>query len=787
VKAGPPGAFATQLKTLREAAGFTQEELATIAGLSVHAVSALERGERRRPHVDTVRALSAALDLNATTRDALLASARPAAQATVADDLNVLSLPVPVTPLLGREADLDTLNRWLVDPTARLITLVGPGGVGKTRLALELARNSSAQGANRVLFVPLAAIGDAGMAACAIAEALGLADLTGQDLARRARAACDGAATLMVLDNFEQLLEAAPLIAELLTSVTALRLLVTSRAPLRVRGEREYAVVPLALAAHPETLAPADLARAPAVRLFIERVREVQPDFRLTAENGTTVAAICRRLDALPLALELAARWIKALSVEQLLGLLERDVLLSAAGPRDLPERQQTMNATVAWSYQLLDPEERRAFRRFGALPGLFSLDAAGAVLAVSDSGSRLADETAQVTAGLIDKSLLVRAEQPFVEGRPLYYMFETVRAYAVRELVDAGERNAAMEGLARYCADEASLAQDGLVGLEQAAWLDRVRENLESYRSALAWLLERGRAVDAGDIAWKLMFFWLIRGYAAEGLWWYEEVLKAPALPPAAEAHARRAAATMLYAKGDHQRARVESMRSLILAREVGDLDTVAQTEHLFGHIEYAVGDMDAARARFASSVESFRALPNAWGVGQALSGMAEVALATGHEAEAERLLDESATALDHAGPWFQLLGSYVRVALALRRGTPDEAIRLVRDSLLRIRALRDKFAFVYTLVPLAAAAALKGDAAWAARVLAARDALVQRTGVLLVDARMMREYAERTEREARKRLGADRWARAYAAGRRTSIDTLLQDIDRVLTQTPV
>ena len=196
-----------------------------------------------------------------------------------------------------------------------------------------------------------------------------------------------------MLDNFEQVLDAAPLVADLLTSVASLRLLVTSRAPLRVRGEREYAVGPLALEAGSEAMSPADLARAPAVRLFVERVRDVQPDFRLTSANGPTVTAICRRLDALPLALELAAPWIKVLTAEDLLRRLEHDVLLSTAGPRDLPERQQTMNATVAWSYQLLDPDEQRAFRRFGALPGLFPIDAAAAVLAGREGASAASDE----------------------------------------------------------------------------------------------------------------------------------------------------------------------------------------------------------------------------------------------------------------------------------------------------------------------------------------------------------------------------------------------------------
>ncbi len=371
MKVGAPGSFGAQLKALREAAGFTQEELATIAGLSVHAVSALERGERRRPHVETVRALSAALDLTGANRDAFLGSARASAHATAADELVGASLPSPLTPLIGRDTEMETLRQWLADPVLRLITLIGPGGVGKTRLVLELARTIAKERAMRVVFVSLAPIRDPAFVAPAIAEALGLSDVTALDLPKRARAACAEHPTLLVLDNFEHLLDAATLVADLLTSVPSLRLLVTSRAPLHVRGEREYVVGPLELEPASQ-MSLADLARVPAVRLLVERMRDVQPDFRLTPANGPTMTVICRWLDALPLALELAAPWIKALTLDDLRRRLEHDSLLGTFGARDLPERQQTMNATVAWSYRLLDPEEQCAFRRFGALPGLF-------------------------------------------------------------------------------------------------------------------------------------------------------------------------------------------------------------------------------------------------------------------------------------------------------------------------------------------------------------------------------------------------------------------------------
>jgi MalT-like TPR region len=301
--------------------------------------------------------------------------------------------------------------------------------------------------------------------------------------------------------------------------------------------------------------------------------------------------------------------------------------------------------------------------------------------LPVVEAASAGSEETLGAAARLIDKSLVLRAESS-MPTRPLYQMLETVRAYGALELTAVGERDDAMEGLVRYCTGEARLAAKELVGPAQVQWLNRVRENLEGYRYALAWLIERGRPAEASDIAWGLMFFWLIRGYAAEGLRWYEQTLSLPSLPPAAESRALLGAAVMWYTQGEHGRARAGLTRALALAHGAGDIDMVAQAEHLFGHIEYAVGDMSAARDRFARSVQGFRTLAIPWGTGHALSGMAEVALATGDAGQAELLVDEAASALRHAGPWFLSLSLYVRAVLAVRRGDPDQAIAWVHES---------------------------------------------------------------------------------------------------------
>jgi predicted ATPase/DNA-binding XRE family transcriptional regulator len=770
-----PGSFGAQLKALREAAGFTQEELATIAGLSVHAVSALERGQRRRPQVDTVRALSAALDLAGPTRDHLLSTARTPSRTTGLDELRSLSLPLAPTAFVGREDELKVLRQWLTDRSVRLITLTGPGGAGKTRLALELAREVAADGTARVVLVLLAAIRDTGLVAAAIAEALGLVDTPAADLPRRVKSAWDGTPTLLVLDNFEQVLEAAPLIAEILSSAASLRVLVTSRAPLHLRGEREYAVGSLALDTHVDARSPGDLVRSAAVRLFLDRVRDVEPDFRLTSANGPTVMAICQRLDALPLALELAAPWLKVLSPDGLLSHLAHGAPLSPVGPRDLPERQQTMTATIAWSYQLLDANERRVFRRLGVLPGRFSIDLATAVVSGA-SASGPTDDVLRAVAGLIDKSLLVQAETS-VASRPLYLMLETVRAFAALELGTADERDAARQGLVRYCLREAASAAEGTVGPAQAEWLNRARDDLDNYRRAMEWLIEQRRPTDVIGIAYPLFLFWGVRGFGPEGLDWYERALALDPPSPAAEC-ALVAAATMCYTLGQMDRARERCMRALARGGSGDSGDWFSQALLMLGHVEHAQGDDEAARELFDRSLVESRRLGSDWRIGNALSGLAWVALAVGKLEEAERLLDEADNILRGTGPWFLLLVLYLRAVLAVRRGNPDEALGFVRASLVQIRDLHDKFAFVFALVPLGSAAVLKGDHAWAARILGAGDAVTEQTGATATDASVA-DLRKAAEQEACVHLGPDRWARARAAGRAASIDSLIHDID--------
>jgi tetratricopeptide (TPR) repeat protein len=468
---------------------------------------------------------------------------------------------------------------------------------------------------------------------------------------------------------------------------------------------------------------------------------------------------------------------MKVLPPEDLLHRLEGNPILPEVGTRDLPERQQTMNAAVGWSYQLLSASEQRAFRRFGVLPGLFPIDAAAAVLgcgsATTDEGEAL-----RAVGGLIDKSLLVRAQASVVSTRPMYQMLETVRAYAAAELVSSGERDKASNGLVDYCTSEAARAASGLVGPAQAEWLHRVNEDLDSYRGALTWLIDHDRDAEATHIAWSLLFFWFIRGRAAEGLRWFEAILRLPSTTPLTQSRARTGAAVMCYARGEFDRVRAELREARALSADVGATDIAAVADLMRGHVERLAGNFTAARERFNESLRVFETLASPWGVGYALSMMGWLALAAGDEDEAQRLVGRAASVLRGACPWFDTVALYVRAIIAVRHRNPDAAIGFAREGLAVIRRIQDKFAFVHIMVPLAAAAILKGDGAWAARILGARDAVAERSGARVADG-LAHDLLGMVEREGPTRLGADRWAQAYELGRTASIDSLLNDIE--------
>jgi transcriptional regulator with XRE-family HTH domain len=363
---GYGAAFGAILRELREAKGLTQEELASRAGLTAKAVSALERGERKRPYPHTVRALADALELSGDKRSALLAAVPTRGVKATAAGQEQPKLSVPHTSLLGRERELEEIQGFLRE--VRLLTLTGPGGIGKTRLGIEAAKKASEYFLDGVAFVALAPLGDAALVMPTVSQVLGLREAAGVNPLEALRQHLREKKFLLVLDNFEHVAEAAPEVVDLLGSCPNLSVLVTSRAPLRVRGEREYSVSSLVVPDPNRMPEAKEVAETPAAELFIERAEEASPAFELTQANAAAVAAICWRLDGLPLALELAAARTRFLGPTALLSRL--DQALQAGGARDLPERQRTMRATLDWSHELLHEPERQLFRRLSVFAG---------------------------------------------------------------------------------------------------------------------------------------------------------------------------------------------------------------------------------------------------------------------------------------------------------------------------------------------------------------------------------------------------------------------------------
>ncbi len=526
--------FGRGLRRLRESAGLTQEGLAERAGLSVQAVAALESGRRQRPHTHTVKALADALGLSERKRaelEAVVPGRETPADLAPSESTSIptsVRLPLQPTGLIGRERDMVTL-RPLLRSGARIVTLTGPGGVGKTRLAVEVARDLSEGYPDGVAFVGLAPLSDAGLVIPTMAHALGLREVGGEVLHDTLRTYLREKQMLLVLDNFEQVLGAASDVAGLVISCPSLTVLVTSRAPLRVRGEREYAVGSLTLPELSRIPAPTDAARSDAVRLFVERARDVLPAFELTRANAAAVAAICRRLEGLPLALELAAARVRTLSPTELLARLDHSLPLLAGGARDMPERQRTMRGAIEWSYQLLEEPQRMLLNRLSAFRGGWELEAAEAV----GAGEGIPEqEVLDLLTGLVEQSLVVVETRE--DGRTRYRLLVPVREYAEERLIQSGEAEETRRRHAEYFLALAEEAEAELAGPKQVNWLERLETENDNLRAVLGWTLDGAadgsleqteRALQMAGALWR---FWEARGYLAEGHKWLESALAA-------------------------------------------------------------------------------------------------------------------------------------------------------------------------------------------------------------------------------------------------------------------
>jgi predicted ATPase/DNA-binding XRE family transcriptional regulator len=756
--------------------GLTQEELAERAGLSQNAISLLERGERRNPYPHTVRLLANALGLDAEDRDALIATARRARDTPSPWSATTGLLPTATTPFIGRETEVAAAARVFQESTTRLLTFTGTGGVGKSRLALTVAASVAAGMKEPARFVSLAAVTDPSLVPAAIAEGLGLAGIG--DRLEAVASALDDRELVLVLDNFEQVISAAPVVRQLLERCPRLRVIVTSRLPLRLDGEQEFPVRPLPLPSHGPTVSLDAAAQAPAVALFLQRARAARPDFALTQDNVRAVVELCHRLDGLPLAIELAASRIRVLSPAAMLNRMPERLSLLVGGGPDRPERLQTMRNAIDWSYTLLDPRSQQCFRWFSVFSGGFTLEAAEALETLATASLR---EAGSPTAGagrpsavdilseLVDHGLVHR--EPRLTGEVRLDMLETIRAYGHDRLVESGELEAVRRAHAAHYLSHIRDCRIRQEGPERRAAQDEVRQELDNIRAALAYLIEAGDAETAHQMAAELGLFWISLGMLDEGQMWMARVL-------AMQGDSRERCDALYWAsivatlRSDLKRARSLIEESLESARRIGN---TLRTGMALIHLGELVGEHDPeggeglvrqGLALFEGTGEVFRQAIAYRQLALMAHRRGDYALARDHHNVALKMYEE----IDHR--WGVPISLRGLAETALAMGDLEEARERFVQSITAWRELGEPVHMSDCLLGLAQVNARIGNPERAVRLLGARSALDQRLGFV-----HNQTATDQILDELKATLGKETFVSTWAEGHEGDLDQVLDD----------
>jgi predicted ATPase/class 3 adenylate cyclase len=634
------------------------------------------------------------------------------------------NLPVQRTSFVGRSREVARVKELLRGPG--LLTLTGPGGSGKTRLALQAARELLDGYPDGVFFVELAPISDPRLVPSAIADSVGARAEGARPVLDTLRDHVRDREMLLVVDNFEQVLEAASVVADLLVAAPRMRILATSREPLHLSGEQELSVPPLSLpdAGHP--VAPERLLRFESVALFVQRAAAVDPGFRITEANATAVVELCRRLDGLPLAIELAASRVKLLSPEAILERLEHRLELLTGGPVDVPPRQRTLRGAIEWSHDLLDEAERAVFRRLSVCAGGWTLEAAGAV---TNPGEDAAPDLLEILGSLVDKSLVMRSPGEVLR----FEILETIREFGREQLESAGEADATRDRHASHFLAIAEAAEPHLRGVDQEPWLDLLELEHDNLRVALR------RSVDAGSptiglrLVGALWRFWHMHGHLAEGRRWAETVL---ALPDAAARTAERAKALtalggLAYWQEDVPVTRRSYEEALAIARELGDRPAEAEGLYNMAYPPAYEGDMGSAIMTLKQSRAMFEELGIVRGVADCVWLFAIVARLEGDTATARTLVEESLRMHREAGDRFGATDAlHVLGRIALAQGDLDTAGTSFLEALANDERVGNRTGMGIVLDNLAARASALGHHLRAVRLAGASESIKEAAG---------------------------------------------------------